>query len=140
MMWECFPAPSNELYSIKVSPGDKIQASINKVGASTWALLVNDKTTGSNFQKTVSCAAGEDTAEWILENVHLPGQDDNPNTFPQITSTAFSNIKANGVAPGFANLIKLQLVHGLVKGSPVIARPGDLSNDSRSFTISKVSQ
>ena len=91
-----------------------------------------------NFKKTVNCNANQDTAEWILENVHLPGQGDNPDTFPKISDTVFSNMKVNGEAPGFADMIKLQMVHELVKGSPVIARPGDLSNDSQSFTISDV--
>jgi hypothetical protein len=133
--WECFPTAAEHIPSLNVNAGDSMQSSIVKQGTD-WAMTLTDKTTGQNFQKTVACSPEPHTAEWILENVGPPGQPaGTQGVLPKLTTTTFSNLTANGKAPGLANQIKFNMTSdGTPKGTVVVA-PSDLTGNGSTFTL-----
>jgi hypothetical protein len=132
--WECFPAAGEHIPGFTVNAGDAMQSSIVKQGTD-WAMTLTDKTTGQNFQKTVACSPEPHTAEWIIENVAQPGQPDNLGVLPKLTATTFSNLTANGKAPGLANQIKFNMTSdGTPKGT-IIVSPSDLTGNGSTFTL-----
>jgi hypothetical protein len=134
--WECFPGASERIAGFTINAGDAIQANIAKAGAD-WAMTLTDKTSGQTFQKTVACSPEPHTAEWILEDVGPPGQSaGTQGVLPRLSPTTFSNLKANGKAPGLANMIQFNMTSdGTPKGTTIVA-PSNLTGNGSSFTMS----
>lgn len=133
--WECFPAAGEHVAGFTVNPGDSMKSSINKDGAN-WAMTLTDKTTGQTFQKTVPCNPEPHTAEWILEDVTPPGKSlDTVGVMPRLTPTKFSNVTANGAAPGLTDQIQFNMTSdGTPKGSIIFA-PSNLTGNGSTFTL-----
>ena len=63
--WEILPAPATRI-SMTVRPGDKVTASIVKVGGRSWKISISIAGRGS-FTTTRTYNGSADTAEWIVE-------------------------------------------------------------------------
>jgi len=133
--WECFPAAGEHIPGFTINAGDAMQSNITKDGAN-WAMTLTNKTTGQTFQKTVPCDPESHTAEWILEDVGPAGQPvGTQGVMPRLTPTTFSNLTANGKAPGLADQIQFNMTSdGTPKGSIIVA-PSNLTGNGSKFTL-----
>jgi len=66
--YEFYPAPSYNINSLTISPGDKISASVTYNG-SQFTVTLTDENTGKSFSTTQSVrGAKRSSAEWIAES------------------------------------------------------------------------
>jgi uncharacterized protein with beta-barrel porin domain len=70
--WEMIPAPSVPITTMAISPGDRMYAGVQYIGAGNFVLSLNDLTTGQTFSTTQPNAAAPRTSvEWIAEATSL---------------------------------------------------------------------
>jgi hypothetical protein len=114
--YELLPDFSITIDTIIVSPGDKINASIQLVNPNTdtWSIYIEDITTGQAFQNNFIYASSQLSAEWIVERplagrrlatltdigtvsftncqTTVGGQSGNINTFPVVQSIMYDSV------------------------------------------------
>jgi hypothetical protein len=87
--------PNNEvpINSIRISPGDKMQASISLAdpNTNTWSISIEDQTSGESFQQNFQYNSGKLSAEWIVERPQINNALANLANFESVT---FSNCQA----------------------------------------------
>jgi hypothetical protein len=64
--WEMYPNPSEQITTVKISPGDSISASVT-YSSGAYTLKLKDNTTNKSFSTTKSATALRSSAEWIVE-------------------------------------------------------------------------
>ncbi len=64
--WEMYPNPSEEITTVKISPGDSISASVT-YSSGAYTLQIKDNTTSKSFSTTEKATAQRSSAEWIVE-------------------------------------------------------------------------
>ena len=67
--YELLPRYTVTIYSLGISPGDNITASISLSDrtTNTWSIKINDVTDGQSFNRSVTYASSMLSAEWIVE-------------------------------------------------------------------------
>jgi Peptidase A4 family len=126
--WEEIPAPSVQITSVNVSPGDRMYASVAETipNSNVWTITLKDLSNGQSFTITVPYASTHATAEWIEESPLVLGTSGSGfSTLPNLTSSAFDLGTANGAPVKLAASEQMQLIdsNGKVIGAPSAPDP-----------------
>jgi hypothetical protein len=129
--WEIIPAPSITI-SMKVAPGDKMQASIAEAVpfSNVWTITLKDVTRHETFTQTVPYSSSHATAEWIEETPLLIGTNAGFAPLPNLTSPDFDHGTVNGANPHLKASEKMDLVDS---NNKVIGAPSNPDSDTDGF-------
>ncbi len=120
--WELVPAPSIQITSMTVKPGDRMSASVAEVvpNSNLWTISLKDLTNGQSFTTTVPYASTHGTAEWIEETPLELGTSPGLASLPNLTNPNFDLGTVNGAAPKLTSSEEIQLTSstGQVIGTP----------------------
>jgi hypothetical protein len=81
--WEILPAPEQPVFP--VTPGDHMQASVNKGGGNSWTITITDTTSGATFTTTKNYNGPGTSAEWIVEAPTVGGAQAQMANYGRIT-------------------------------------------------------
>ncbi len=95
--------------SMRVSPGNVMQASISQTSPGTWTINLTNVTTGVGFNKTVAYSGPGASAEWILEAPTVGGR---IAPLAHYGSAVFDPGTANGVSPNLQASNSGNLIQG----------------------------
>ena len=131
--WELIPAPSIQITSLTIHPGDHIHASIAETvpNSEVWNMQLTDVTTGQSWSQTVPCTSTHATAEWIEETplvIDTSGAALSP--MPNLSTVNFDVATANAANAGLTASEEMQLVDS--SGRPV-ATPSSPDPDTDGF-------
>ncbi len=92
--YEMLPNDAVTIDSMQVSPGDRMEASINLVdpAGNVWSVAIVDLSSGQSFQSNLTYNSGQSSAEWIVER---PDINNAISVLADFGSVAFSNCYAN---------------------------------------------
>jgi Peptidase A4 family len=93
--WEILPLPAVTIRGLAVRPGDRITASIARVGSGRWRITIRDSRSGS-YSTTRSFGGPGASAEWIEEAPIVLGHSTPLAAHGRVV---FDNVKADGVDP-----------------------------------------
>jgi hypothetical protein len=129
--WEVIPAPSITI-SMKVAPGDHMQASIAEAVpfSNVWTITLKDVTRNETFTQTVPYSSTHATAEWIEETPLIIGTNAGFAALPNLTSPAFDHGTTNGANAHLKSSEKLYLVD---QNNKVIGAPSNPDSDLDGF-------
>ncbi len=132
--YEMLPANS-QVIPLTISPGDSITASIVQQSANQWTISLSDKTTGQDYQTTVTYTASLSSAEWI-EEMPVRGRSFIPlDNFGSVQFSALSAVEdGTTLTPAQANAHSIAMVNYL---GQAIAQPSALGSDGASFTVTR---
>jgi hypothetical protein len=120
--YELIPAPSLEITGMKVSPGDRMYASIAALAgySDVWTITIQDTTRHESYTTTLPYTSTHATAEWIEETPLEIGTDAGFSDLPNLTNPNFDKGTVNGVNPGLKSSEEMVLVSstGQVIGTP----------------------
>jgi hypothetical protein len=120
--YELIPAPSLEITGMKVSPGDRMFASIAALAgySEVWTITIKDLTKGESYSTTLPYSSSHATAEWIEETPLEIGTNAGFSDLPNLTNPEFDQGTVNGANPGLKTSEEMQLVNsnGQVIGTP----------------------
>jgi hypothetical protein len=144
--YELLPDTSNPIDSIRVSPGDRIEASIKLTdsGSNLWQITLNDVTSGQKFQQSFTYDAGKLSADWIIERPVLTnGFSGGLTPLANFGSITFSNCQAvfSDKTGSIYNFPSSKVIMGaqVSLGQMVqLVNVSDLSGDGRTFTVTYV--
>lgn len=125
--WEILPAPAVLITSFAVRPGDRIQASITKVGTGRWRITIRDAAGGS-FSTIRSYTGRGGSAEWIEESPFVGGS---IAPLARVGTATFDHALVNGANP------RLTATEGgvLLRGSLRLATPSVPDADRDGFNV-----
>jgi hypothetical protein len=133
--YEMLPADAVTVNSMRVSPGDKIKASITLADSATntWAIAIDNLSSGQGFRQNFVYNSSQLSAEWIVERPTVNNQVTSLANFGNIT---FTEAKAQidrtaGTISGFPNYEIL--MNNL--NNVVLASVSSLSSDGSSFSV-----
>jgi hypothetical protein len=125
--YELIPAPSLEITTMKVSPGDRMHASIAEVvpDSNAWTITISDLTRNETYTTTVPYSSTHDTAEWIEETPLEIGANAGFSSLPNLTNPAFDLATTNGAPANLQPSEELDLIdsNGNVIGTPSAPDP-----------------
>jgi hypothetical protein len=126
--WEILPAPSTPV-SLPVVPGDSITVTIWLVSGTTWAIEIDDNTTGQFFKTTQSYTGPQDSADWIVEapTSSQTGQAILGHYSPNVSFTKLGITGNQTAAPTAVTM---------VQGGVIVSQPSAFT--SSGFTVSYV--
>src|SRR5437588_2254119 len=109
--WELIPAPSIQIASLTIHPGDHIHASIAETvpNSEVWNMQLSDVTTGQSWSQTVPYTSTHATAEWIEETplvIDTSGAALSP--MPNLSTVNFDVATANGANAGLTASEEMQ--------------------------------
>ena len=119
--------PANiKIPNFKVSPGDKVSASITKKKSGTWLLTIDNLSTNKHFKKTVKFRPDQYTAEWIVEWA-------TPDKYKLVRfkNFSFSKMAFEGETTKLTSNDRLKMI----KGKKVLVEPSKLGADGQSFEL-----
>jgi hypothetical protein len=119
-----------------VKPGDVVSVDIHQVGANLWSVSLSDSGRWS-FQKTITYASTESSAEWIYEAPTVAVQTIPANTGSSHFGPTNTFTDASGthtIAQG--NPVSIAMGTGVVNE----ATPSDLAADGQSFNVCAYAQ
>ena len=119
--WEVLPAAESP-YSVTVSPGDQLSASVTDNGNGTFTMVLTDSTAGWSKSTTHAGSSGyqDSSAEVIAEATEVNGQIAKLSDFGTVT---FTGATAGGTALGSLSPTEI-----IMEGSrDVKAQPGTIS-------------
>jgi hypothetical protein len=120
--YELVPAPSLEITGMKVSPGNRMYASLAAAAgySDLWTITIKDTTTGQSYSTTLPYPSTHATAEWIEETPLEIGTNAGFAALPNLTNPNFDLGTVNGANPKLKASEQMQLVSssGAVIGSP----------------------
>jgi hypothetical protein len=120
--YELIPAPSLEITGMKVSPGDRMFASIAALAgySEVWTITIKDLTKAESYSTTLPYSSSHATAEWIEETPLEIGTNAGFSDLPNLTNPEFDQGTVNGANPGLKTSEEMQLVNsnGQVIGTP----------------------
>ena len=130
--WEIIPAPSLEITSMKVAPGDLMYASVAEVVpySNLWTITIKDTTRNEVYSVTVPYTSSHATAEWIEETPLQIGTNAGFSALPNLTSAHFDSSTANGAPAGLKSSEEIQLTDSTGK---VIGVPSAPDTDADGF-------
>jgi hypothetical protein len=132
--YEELPNASITIQSMRVFPGDTMNATISETSPNLWTLAINDLTTGDSFSKVVSYTSTHSSAEWIEEDPSYINHRLVP--FDNFGSISFTNtLMTSGNSQtnlNDGNAVPISLI-GI--GGQVIAVPSALGSDGSSFSV-----
>jgi hypothetical protein len=124
--YEILPSAAMEVYS--VSPGDQMEASVQKDSPGEWTISITDETSGQSFSNQFSYSGPQSSAEWIEEAPTVGNEvaalaDFGAVPFTNISETPTSSIQVTQTAVDMVNSTR----------SNVIATPCAIANTSFSI-------
>jgi hypothetical protein len=126
--------PASAIRIGAVSPGDHMEASVQQISGTSWAITITDVTSGATLTEPVQYNGPLSSAEWIEEAPTVSGQQ---SALANFGSEQFTNI-AERINPSSSAVIHTALDMITNDSSQtVIAAPGPLANNS--FTITDTS-
>jgi hypothetical protein len=148
--YEFYPQPMVEVPSVRVTPGDRISASVVYNGSTqAFTLTITNQTTGRSYNTSSKVpGANRSSAEWIAEApcctnsggiLPLPnfGTASFGEDFTAITGTNFATDNANSGSIGsFLPVNWVEINKTGTSSSPQISVCSALSGDGTSFTCS----
>jgi hypothetical protein len=133
--YELLPSNVVTIYSLNISPGDRIAASISLLNltTNTWSIEIHDLKNGQSFQKSLSYASSMLSAEWIVERPTINNLIRTLADFGQITFTGCTAIidGKNGTISSFPSI---QLTMYNLQNKE-LAGVSDLTSAGSSFTV-----
>ncbi|MHB1854673.1 MAG: G1 family glutamic endopeptidase [Acidimicrobiales bacterium] len=132
--WEIVPVPSIQ-FSMPVTAGDVISASLTQTAPEVWNIVLTDLTTGhtGTATQTIPYPSDYTTAEFIEETPLSVGTSGTGLTnLPNLGTVGFSNAKVNGGPAGLVPADEMQLTdsNGNVIATPSAPDPtGTAFND-----------
>jgi len=128
--YELIPKTSVET-SLAVSPGNKVDVSIQETAPATWKIDIDNVTTGKSWTKTVTYTSSMDTAEWIEETPLVLGArpDLGIAHLPTLGTVHFGAATLNGQNADLQTLDEMQLV----SGGQVLATPSGPNPKANGF-------
>jgi hypothetical protein len=128
--WEVLPAAESP-YSVPVSPGDQLTASVTDNGDGTFTMTLTDSTQGWTKSTTHSGSSGyqDSSAEVIAEATSVGGEIAQLSDFG---SVGFSGSTANGTALGDTGPSEITMQNQ--DSGDVMAQPGGISGGSFGVT------
>jgi len=130
--YELFPAPAVEI-PLAVTAGDKMSATVVKVGKNKWSISISNDTTKESFAILVPYVSSEASAEWIGERPQSANGLVDLNAFGALGFSKMSMIR-NGKAVTNVTAFGKRMVLMDREGRTLLS-PSALSRDGRSFTI-----
>jgi len=135
------PNRAIKIQSVTVSPGDKIEASIQAVDntGDKWFVSITDVTTGRSFQHSFVYASTQLSAEWIIERPNVNGVLSQLADFGDVTFTnCFASIggKPGGISsfPALKTVMYSSL--GSDPNSVQLTEVSSLKANGTNFTVS----
>jgi hypothetical protein len=138
--YELLPAYSTPIYSITVSAGDKMQAQIQLVNATTnhWTINITDTTSKESFQIAVTYKSSQLSAEWIIER---PTVNEDLSQLADFGNATFTNCTAT-VGPTTGAINYFQSSEIIMYSSPSsgnspvqLTDVSNLTPDGEEFTV-----
>jgi hypothetical protein len=138
--YELLPDFSITIDTIIVSPGDKINASIQLVNPNTetWSIYIEDVTTSQTFQNDFIYASSQLSAEWIVER---PIAGRRLATLTDIGTVSFTNCQAtiggqNGTISSFP-VVQSVMYDSVLNAAGInkLTAVSSLTADGSSFTV-----
>lgn len=128
--WEILPAVETVIPH-SVNPGDRIKATITKVGYSKWSITMRNLTRNWTFRTLQRYTGPQTSAEWIME---APEVDGIIAKLACVSPTVFSNCRVNGRSP------KLMLPMGgiMVQNHITVAIPTPPNKRGDAFSVKRV--
>jgi hypothetical protein len=114
-----------------VSTGDVVTVDIHNVGTNLWSVSISDATAGWTWQKNISYASTESSAEWIFEAPTVGVQTIPANTGTNYfgpTSTFTTSSGSHTIAQG--NPVRINMGFGVNE-----ATPSNLNSNGQSFNV-----
>ncbi len=134
--YELLPTPSVPIFSVAISPGDKVLATVKLLDSATnqWSIYIINLSNQESFNQTFSYTSSQLSAEWIVERPTVNGKFRALADFGQI-SMSNCTLTLNGVSGDLAdfNYVKTVLVNQ--QRIPLL-KISDVGNDKASFTVS----
>ncbi|MGA3291340.1 MAG: G1 family glutamic endopeptidase, partial [Candidatus Bathyarchaeia archaeon] len=142
--YEVLPRGSITISNITVSPGDRMQASIQLVNATfnQWTINMTDTTAEQSFQYTVNYASSQLSAEWIVER---PAVNEVISQLANFGNVTFTNCVASvgSVTGGISSFQWNEMVmySSTAPGSSSVQLTdvSDLTPDGTGFTVTYLS-
>jgi hypothetical protein len=136
--YELLPSYSVPINGLIISPGDRMDASLNLVDSNlnVWNIQLRDNTNGQNFNLNVDYNSTLSSGEWIVERPAINGQ---ISTLCDFGAVPFSNchITVNKVQGSIDNFTytKIKMTNQL---NTPLATVSGLSTDGTSFTANYI--
>jgi hypothetical protein len=137
--YEMLPQEAITIDSMTVSPGDRMQASINLVDANSylWTVSISDLSSGQNFQQTFTYNSTQLSAEWIIER---PNVNNKITTLADFGNATFDNCYAsfvdkNGSISDYPNAIIVMSTQTSRGQTVQLVNVSGLSNNGTQFTV-----
>ena len=111
--WELIPAPSLEITTLKVAPGNRMHVDIHEVVANSnvWVITVKNVSTGKSWSTTVPYSSTHATAEWIEETpLIIDTSGAGLAAMPNLGAVTFDKAYTNGKPTGLKTTEEMQLV------------------------------
>lgn len=141
--YELLPEDSITIYSLDISPGDQIEASIKLFDSNTnlWTTTLADLTTGQKFQSNFTYDASRLSAEWIVER---PLIDNSFSPLANFGNVTFSNCQAivmdkKGAINDFPSSKIIMDAQVRDKQQVQLVDVSSLSNQGKEFTVEYLS-
>lgn len=139
--YELLPRSAVTIFSISVSPGDQIQASIQLVDDSfdQWSINMTDITSDGSFQRTFVYVSSQTSADWIIERPDINGVLSALSSFGNVT---FSDCQAT-ISSTFGGISSFPYIEIVMYSSTTpetdavqLTDVSSLSPEGTSFTVS----
>lgn len=134
--YEVLPAPSQQIISMNISPGDSITASVVETSTNTWVLSMTDNTNNQTFTTTLTYKSSNSSAEWIEEDPsNLKGQLiplDNFSTINFINALVVENNQTLNLQS--SNSMSVAMVNS---NDQFIASPSAYNSTGQSFGVTR---
>jgi hypothetical protein len=132
--WELIPAPSVQITSMSVRPGDTMAVNIaeNIIGSEVWTITVQDLRNGEQFSITAPYSSTYATAEWVVETPVVISSSGSITVgpMPKLRTVPFDQGQANSVGANLTASQELQLID--FNGN-VLATPSNPDPDADGF-------
>ncbi len=130
--WEILPA-AETVIPHPVYPGDRIQASIAKLGGGNrWVIRMRNATQNWTFTTVQSYSGPQSSAEWIVEAPQLNGK---PTRLARFAPIKFARCRLNGANPK----LKMNERGYMVQNNRIVSVPSLPNRDGDGFAVRRTS-
>lgn len=136
--YDFYPNPVRKITGMKVSPGDKMSATVSYSG-SQFTITMTNRTTGKSFSKTTTFNRAKRTsAEWIVNGYTAPLTNFNKISFGDDytgvndTNWATDSSVTGPISDFGSKVVKLKM---RALNNAVLAAPSALTTDGSSFKV-----
>ena len=121
---------------LTISAGDNVSVAITQQSSGLWQVVIRDVTTGQSYQKSVSYASSNSSAEWVEEAPAVGPRAILPlDSFGTVTISGASTVengKTQTIAQAGGQAITMYSTAG-----QVLAQPSGISSNGSSFTVTR---